>query len=46
MLVESDKLVLLVIAPDTASLEHIEGVLARHLQRFARQEQLNILWLR
>lgn len=44
--VHADKLVLRAVAPDAEALAHVEGVLARHLHRFARQETVNIVWIR
>jgi len=44
--VHADKLVLRAVAPDAESLAHVEGVLARHLHRFARHETVGIVWIR
>jgi hypothetical protein len=35
-----------VVAGDPADLGHLEGVIARHLQRFAPKEPLDVQWIR
>jgi len=42
----ADHLTVAIIAPDAATLDRLEPVVARHLQRFAFRETLGIDWVR
>ena len=44
--VKDDVLLLKASATDVESLEHVENVLARHLERFAAREGLSVDWTR
>jgi len=43
---EPETLVLTADAPDTASLDRLEDVVARHLERFAFRDKPEIRWVR
>jgi hypothetical protein len=43
---QAGQLLLEAVAPDAESLARVEDVLARHLQRFGRRDELTVSWQR